>query len=182
MRSNCAQSSLAATHNSSTLKSIFKPGLQNSETESLATGAPNNGDSHISSCTQAISKSDTKSDMVDGDDSHFSSGIQPHLQIHHKIMTQFLTKPETAQNVGIITEEEENLLYYNTGKRKGHLHPKTAPSMALDCALRSPQPLSKLIPTKNDPISTKTETASQCSYRHRGKRKFIMHHRKHKNV
>ena len=98
--------------------------------------------------------------------SHISSGIQPHLQIHHKRMTKFNTKPKTAQkNVGTITEEEENLLYYHR-ETEGLSSPEysTAPSIAWHCDLRSPQPISKLIPTKNDTISTKTETASQCSH------------------
>jgi hypothetical protein len=30
-------------------------------------------------------------------------------------MTQFPTNPETAQNVGTITEEEKNLVYYHRG-------------------------------------------------------------------
>lgn len=108
---------------------------------------------------------DCEAQAIDGDDSHISSGIQPHLQIHHKRMTQCATKHETAQNVGIIPEEEENLLYYHR-ETEGLSSPadSTKHGMAWHCDLRSPQPISKLIPTKNDTISTKTETASQCSH------------------
>jgi hypothetical protein len=84
-------------------------------------------------------------------------------------MTQFPTNPETAQNVGTITEEEKNLVYYHRGT-EGLSSPEdsTKHGMALRFAL-SPQ---RMIP-----FPQIQKQHHNVAMKPKGEnRKFIMHH------